>query len=195
MAGHRAQELRLAGRDPPIPRQGPGRRCRDQRPHRRPRHVRARLALGPRNVKPVAGTPLSGCRSPRAASTPSSPSWSCSLMDDRDAGVRDMASVARSGGTVATCVWDATNMPLLRPFCDAAPRARRSDRRRPPRCLRAAELRAVFEHCGHADVETGELRVAADHAGFDELWQPLPAGVGHPVPAVRRWTPAGRRCC
>ena len=42
------------------------------------------------------------------------------LMDDRDAGVREMARVARPGGTVAACVWDSGRMPLLRSFWDAA---------------------------------------------------------------------------
>ena len=42
------------------------------------------------------------------------------LMDDRYAGVREMARVARPGGVVAACVWDSTTMPVLRAFWDAA---------------------------------------------------------------------------
>lgn len=42
------------------------------------------------------------------------------LMDDRDAGVREMVRVARPRGLVAACVWDSTTMPVLRAFWDAA---------------------------------------------------------------------------
>jgi ubiquinone/menaquinone biosynthesis C-methylase UbiE len=42
------------------------------------------------------------------------------LMEDREAGVREMARVALPGGTVAACVWDSLRMPLLRSFWDAA---------------------------------------------------------------------------
>jgi ubiquinone/menaquinone biosynthesis C-methylase UbiE len=41
------------------------------------------------------------------------------LMDDRDAGVQEMARVA-PGGAIAACVWDSRTMPVLRSFWDAA---------------------------------------------------------------------------
>lgn len=43
------------------------------------------------------------------------------LLSDPEAGVREMARVSRSGGVVASCVWDyAGEMTLLRAFWDAA---------------------------------------------------------------------------
>lgn len=43
------------------------------------------------------------------------------FMSDPEAGVREMARVSRSGGVVASCVWDyAGEMTLLRAFWDAA---------------------------------------------------------------------------
>jgi ubiquinone/menaquinone biosynthesis C-methylase UbiE len=42
------------------------------------------------------------------------------LMDDREAGVREMTRMARRGGVVAACVWDSTRMPMLRAYWDAA---------------------------------------------------------------------------
>jgi ubiquinone/menaquinone biosynthesis C-methylase UbiE len=42
------------------------------------------------------------------------------LMNDRDAGVAEMIRVTAPGGVVAACVWDATTMPVLRAFWDAA---------------------------------------------------------------------------
>jgi SAM-dependent methyltransferase len=106
------------------------------------------------------------------------------LMDDRDAGVREMARVARPGGTVAACVWDARTMPLLRSFWDAAlhaapERAAAIDDGRRVGYDSPDELGQLFERCGIADVSTGELFVAADYASFDELWRPFAAGVGH----------------
>jgi ubiquinone/menaquinone biosynthesis C-methylase UbiE len=106
------------------------------------------------------------------------------LMEDSEAGVHEMARVARPGGTVAACVWDSGGMPLLRSFWDAALEAapervgeiadgRRVGYQRPE------ELGALFEHCGLADVATGELLAGADYESFDELWRPFTAGVGH----------------
>jgi ubiquinone/menaquinone biosynthesis C-methylase UbiE len=106
------------------------------------------------------------------------------LMDDRDAGVREMARVARPGGTVAACVWDSRRMPLLRSFWDAAleaapERAAAIDDGRRVGYETAEELGALFAHCGLVDVATGELSVAAQYESFDDLWRPFTAGVGH----------------
>jgi SAM-dependent methyltransferase len=106
------------------------------------------------------------------------------LMDDREAGVREMARVAIPGGTVAACVWDSRGMPLLRSFWDAAlevapERAAAIDDGRRVGYEAPEELGALFAHCGLADVATGEQLVHADYASFDELWRPFAAGVGH----------------
>lgn len=42
------------------------------------------------------------------------------LMQDREAGAREMARVARPGAIVAACVWDSGTMPMLRAYWDAA---------------------------------------------------------------------------
>lgn len=106
------------------------------------------------------------------------------LMENRKAGVREMARVARPGGTVAACVWDSGGMPLLRAFWDAAleaapERAGEIDDGRRVGYQRPDELGALFEECGLADVATGELLVGADYENFDELWRPFTAGVGY----------------
>jgi ubiquinone/menaquinone biosynthesis C-methylase UbiE len=106
------------------------------------------------------------------------------LMDDRDAGVREMARVARAGGTVAACVWDSRRMPLLRSFWDAAleaapERAAAIDDGRRVGYETPEELGALFQESGLVDVSTGELSVAAPYASFDDLFQPFAAGVGH----------------
>jgi ubiquinone/menaquinone biosynthesis C-methylase UbiE len=106
------------------------------------------------------------------------------LMDDRDAGVREMARVAARGGTVAACVWDSRGMPLLGSFWDAAldaapERAGAIDAGRRVGYETAEELGALFASCGLADVGTGELLVHAKYESFDDLWRPFTAGVGH----------------
>ena len=106
------------------------------------------------------------------------------LMDDRVAGVREMARVARPGATVTACVWDSRTMPLLRSFWDAAlevapERAGAIDDGRRVGYERQAELGTLFETCGLTGVTTGELLVDASYQSFDELFRPFAAGVGH----------------
>lgn len=106
------------------------------------------------------------------------------LMEDREAGVREMARVTRPGGTVAGCVWDSRRMPLLRSFWDAAleaapERAAAIDDGRRVGYEQPEELGGLFEECGLADVSTGELVVHAEYESFDDLFQPFAAGVGH----------------
>jgi SAM-dependent methyltransferase len=106
------------------------------------------------------------------------------LMDERNAGVREMVRVAKPGGTVAACVWDSRTMPLLRAFWDAAlevapDRAGAIDDGRRVGYERSDDLSTLWTSCGLADVSTGELHVSADYASFDELWRPFATGVGH----------------
>lgn len=106
------------------------------------------------------------------------------LMEDREAGVREMSRVARPGGAVAACVWDSRRMPLLRLFWDAAleaapERAAAIDDGRRVGYEKPEELGWLFEECGLAEVSTGHLVVHADYESFDDLFRPFAAGVGH----------------
>jgi ubiquinone/menaquinone biosynthesis C-methylase UbiE len=106
------------------------------------------------------------------------------LMDDRDAGVREMARVAIPGGTVAACVWDSRRMPLLRSFWDAAleaapERAAAIDDGRRVGYETPGKLGALLQESGLADIVTGEFSVDAHYESFDDLWRPFAAGVGH----------------
>lgn len=106
------------------------------------------------------------------------------LMDDRDAGVVEMIRVCRPGGVVVACVWDSTSMPLLRAFWDAAlaiapERAGAIDDGRRVGYVSPDELGYLWRSCGLVDVETGQLRVEADYASFDDLFEPFAAGIGH----------------
>jgi SAM-dependent methyltransferase len=101
----------------------------------------------------------------------------------------EMRRVARAGGLVAACVWDYRDgMTLLRAFWDAAvaldPEAASLDEGRRMRPGSAGELAELWEAAGLGEVETAELVARAEYDGFDDLWSPLPRGVG----------PAGAYC-
>ncbi len=105
------------------------------------------------------------------------------FMTDAPAGVAEMRRVARSGGTVASCVWDyAGEMTFLRRFWDAAialdpDGAGPLDEGVSMRWCSPEELHALWHESGLQDVETGALVVSAAYESFDDLWQPLAAGV------------------
>jgi SAM-dependent methyltransferase len=106
------------------------------------------------------------------------------LMDDRDAGVREMARVARPGGVVAACVWDSRAMPLLQSFWDAAlavapEQAGALDEGKRVGYPMPGDLGDLWDACGLIDIFTGELSVESSYESFDELFAPFAAGAGH----------------
>jgi SAM-dependent methyltransferase len=106
------------------------------------------------------------------------------FMADAPAGVREMARVVRPGGAVAACVWDyGGGMTLLDAFWDAAcevepGRAASADEGTAMPYRREGELAALWREAGVGEVRDGALTATAAYAGFDDLWAPLPAGVG-----------------
>ena len=106
------------------------------------------------------------------------------FMRDAPAGVAQMVRVTRPGGTVAAAVWDyAGEMTMLRAFWDAARdvdpdgAAARDEGVVMPWC-KEGELAELWRGAGLADIRPGELVVRAAYAGFEDLWAPLPTGVG-----------------
>ena len=106
------------------------------------------------------------------------------FMADAEAGVREMARVTRPGGVVAACVWDyAGEMTLLRAFWDAArevdrERAAAVDEGAVMRWCADGELAGLWRGAELEDVRSGPLVVRAAYADFEDLWAPLPSGVG-----------------
>jgi SAM-dependent methyltransferase len=106
------------------------------------------------------------------------------FMDDAEAGVGEMSRVTRPGGVVAACVWDYPGeMTLLRAFWDSAlevdpERAATADEGTTMRWSGEGELASLWRAVGLADVRFGPLVARADYADFDDLWWPLPTGVG-----------------
>jgi len=106
------------------------------------------------------------------------------FMRDAEAGVREMARVTRPGGIVAACVWDyAGEMTLLRAFWDAArevdpERGAAADEGAVMRWCGEGELAQLWRAVGLRSVRPGSLVVTAKYDDFDDLWSPLPTGVG-----------------
>jgi SAM-dependent methyltransferase len=105
------------------------------------------------------------------------------FMRDPRAGVREMARVTRSGGVVASCVWDyAGEMTLLRAFWDAArevdpERGAAADEGTVMRWCGEGELAELWRDAGLRDVRSGRLEARAAYADFEDLWSPLPTGI------------------
>jgi SAM-dependent methyltransferase len=106
------------------------------------------------------------------------------LVDDPPEAVREMARVVRPGGVVAACFWDDERMPLLRSLWDAvrevAPNALVGVSDRAQVGLGdIGMLREWWAGAALGDVALAEREVSAEYKGFDDLWAPFEAGVGH----------------
>jgi ubiquinone/menaquinone biosynthesis C-methylase UbiE len=105
------------------------------------------------------------------------------FMADAEAGVRELVRVTRSGGVVASCVWDyAGEMTLIRAFWDAArevdPERGAAEDEAVMRWCGEGELAELWRAAGLSDVRFGALTVGAAYEDFEDLWWPLPTGVG-----------------
>jgi SAM-dependent methyltransferase len=102
------------------------------------------------------------------------------FMADPVQGLREMRRVARSGGTVAACVWDhGGGIGPLSLFWEAVHQV---DPHAPDESrgagAREGHLAQLFREAGLDDVEDTALTVSVGHASFDEWWEPFTLGVG-----------------
>jgi len=177
-------------------------------------------ALGERSVSAIdpsasfvesirARFPLVDCRLGAAESLPfetddfdlSAAQLVVHFMDDPVSGIREMARVTRSGGTVAANVWDyAGGDGVLAPFGEAQRSLDPLLHEGPPRPgTMEGDLARIFERAGLRDVRATVATVTVEFASFDEWWEPFTLGVGPVGEYVNSLTTAGvaalRRAC
>jgi ubiquinone/menaquinone biosynthesis C-methylase UbiE len=114
------------------------------------------------------------------------------FMADPVIGLREMARVTRSRGTVAACVWDhAGGEGPLSLFWDMARKLDPNVEDESGRAgARRGHLAALFDEAGVHEIEESILTVEVGHQSFDEWWQPYTLGVGPAGSFVARLDPA-----
>jgi SAM-dependent methyltransferase len=103
------------------------------------------------------------------------------FMSDPDEGVREMARVTRSGGTVAACMWDidAGGMTMLATFWSAVREVVPGVAgERHMAGTAEGDIADRFRRACLRDVVAGALSARADYAGFDDFWEPFTLAVG-----------------
>ncbi len=105
------------------------------------------------------------------------------LVDDPAAAAREMGRVVRWGGVVAGCVWDATAMPLLSSFWQAAAQFAPEevgmvDERKQVGLRDPTWLLDLWREAGLVEVSVGRLATAAEYEDFEDLWFSFEQGVG-----------------
>ena len=106
------------------------------------------------------------------------------FMTDAERGVGEMKRVVKPGGKVAACTWDYRDkMTMLRTFFDAAhevapEEAERADEGKTMGYSTHEELTGLWRTVGLEEVRGGELWVTVAYEDFDDLWAPLPSGIG-----------------
>lgn len=105
------------------------------------------------------------------------------FVPDKEAAVREMARVAKRGGTVGLYVWDyAGHMQVMRTFFDVAtsldPQASDYDDGVKAPICRPGPLKQLFERVGLGDVEVRAIDIPAAFPHFNDYWMPFLGGTG-----------------
>jgi SAM-dependent methyltransferase len=111
------------------------------------------------------------------------------FLNDPAQGARELARVTRTGGVVATCMWEVEGMDMINALNAIRKRLQPSEFRLQTEYRDEAALRKLFEKAGLRDVETTRLEVSVEYETVDELWEPAIHVGGPGGPAVNQFTP------
>lgn len=112
------------------------------------------------------------------------------FLNDAPKAFGELARVTKSGGVVATCMWEVEGMEMLSAL--NALRDRIAPGTRPPLATEYRDegsLRELFESVGLGDVETATLEAEVAYETVDELFEPAMHVGGPGGPAIDRLTP------
>jgi ubiquinone/menaquinone biosynthesis C-methylase UbiE len=110
------------------------------------------------------------------------------FLNDAPLATRELVRVTRSGGVVATCMWEVDGVEMMKPLNEIRKRLR-PGWSQTTEYRDEASLRGLFEEAGLRDVETTSLVVSVEYGTVDELWEPAIHVGGPGGPAVDQFTP------
>lgn len=119
------------------------------------------------------------------------------LVPEGERAAREMARVARPGGTVAAAVWDFrggvvhSRLALDTAAALEPEAAAFRDRFHAGLGLRPGELAGLWRRIGLREVREAELTIRMDFAGFADFWEPM--AEGNTFGAMLRTLPPDRR--
>lgn len=111
------------------------------------------------------------------------------FLNDVSRAARELARVTRSGGVVATCMWEVEGVEMMNALNEIRRRLAPGDFRISTEYRDEASLQGLFEEAGLRDVETTRIEVAVEYETVDELWEPAIHVGGPGGPAVDSFTP------
>lgn len=111
------------------------------------------------------------------------------FLNDAPGAVRELARVTRSGGVVATCMWEVEGVEMMNALNEIRRRLTPGGPGLVTDYRDEASLRTLFEEAGLRDVETTRIEVSVEYETVDELWEPAIRVGGPGGPAVDSFTP------
>jgi len=111
------------------------------------------------------------------------------FLNDVPGAARELVRVTRSGGVVATCMWEVEGVEMMNALNEVRRRLAPAGFSPSTEYRDEASLRRLFEEAGLRDVETTRIEVAVEYETVDELWEPAIHVGGPGGPAVDSFTP------
>jgi SAM-dependent methyltransferase len=111
------------------------------------------------------------------------------FLNDAPLAARELARVTRSGGVVATCMWEVEGVEMMNALNEIRRRLRPGGWSPATEYRDEASLRSLFEEAGLREVETTQIEVSVGYDTVDELWEPAIHVGGPGGPAVDSFTP------